>query len=115
MNRSLCVGSIKANNQGDPLVADDNGGLYILVVHRHQVAPPPNVVALTLNELAWRFTRLTFQLSLLITNPDQLGYCIGTRHFKACVGWGSKGHTSVRWVGCCNTWAATRSHRARVF
>jgi hypothetical protein len=54
------------------------------------------VVALALNELAWCFPRLTFQFSLLLTNPDQLGDRIGTRYFKACVGWGSKGHTSIR-------------------
>src|ERR1035438_7546556 len=61
----------------DPAVIKPYGGLRLFFPNREQVAPSPEVVALTLDELPRCFSRLPTEFRLLSTDPTELGHCIG--------------------------------------
>ena len=72
-----------AHGERDPAVIEADGGLRLLFLDRQQVAPSPEVMALTLDELARCLPRLATQLRLLVPDPAELGYRIGAGHLKA--------------------------------
>src|ERR1019366_5531210 len=82
----------------DPAVIKAYGGLRLFLPNREQIAPSPQVVALTLDELPRCFPRLPTQLRLLITDPTELGHRIGAGHLRARPLRGYKRDATARWV-----------------
>src|SRR2546427_4794002 len=87
-----------AHRERDVAMAEADGGLRLLFAHREQVTPAPEIVALTLHELARCLPRLLTQLGLLITYPTELGYRIGASHLGARSPGCDKCHASARRV-----------------
>ncbi len=58
-------------------------GLYVLLNNGKQIAPPPQIVALSLDKLARCFPGLPEQFRLLVPDPADLGCRIGPGHFRA--------------------------------
>src|ERR1700693_6101905 len=82
----------------DPAVIKPYGGLRLFFPDREQIAPSPEVVALTLDELPTCFPRLPTQLRLLISDPTELGHCIGAGHLGARPPRGNKRDAAARRV-----------------
>src|SRR6266852_5236549 len=95
---TLRPAATRAYRERDTAMAEADGGLRLLFPHREQVAPAPEIMALTLNELAGCLPRLLTQLSLLITYPSELGYRIGASHLGSRSPGCDKRHASTRRV-----------------
>jgi hypothetical protein len=87
-----------AHRECDLAVAEADRGLGVLFNDGQKVAPAPEIMALTLNELARCLARLLTQLNLLITYPSELGYRIGASHLRARAPGCDKRHASARRV-----------------
>src|SRR6516165_4814147 len=84
-----------AHGKRDAAVTEAHGGLGLFFLHRQQVAPSPEVMALTLDELTGCLPCLPPQLRLLIPYPTQLGCRVSAGHFRARTLWGDQRDSSV--------------------
>src|SRR5262245_49111029 len=79
--RPTTVGPYSKRNRA---MAEPDRGLAVSFSHREQVASPPQVVTLTLDELPWCLPRLRTELRLLVSDPPELGHGIGAGHLGPC-------------------------------
>ena len=93
-------GAIAALTHGehDRAMTETDGGLCLFLSDGQQVAPSPEVMALTLDELPRRFSRLASHLRLLVLYPSELGDRIATGYLAARPVWGDKRHAPARRV-----------------
>src|SRR5205085_2441241 len=59
------------DGERDFAVTKPHGGLRLFFPHGEQIAPSPEIMALSLHELTGSFPRLPTQHRLLITNPTE--------------------------------------------
>jgi len=69
--RPLPGTTARPDNQGDTLMVETDRGLGLLILDRHQMSPPPEIMALALDKPARRFPGLARQPPLLLADPAE--------------------------------------------
>ena len=72
-----------AHDEHDPAVAEAYGGLGVFFSDGEQIAPSPEVVALTVQKFTRRFSCLIPEMLLLLFNPYQLRDYKGAKCIQA--------------------------------
>ena len=91
----VCAG---ADGQGDAFVVERYGGFCVPFGEGQQMPPPPQVVALAFDELAWGLPCLAKQFGLLRPYPAQFGDGVGPGHFQACFEGHCQRDVAFRWM-----------------
>src|SRR6185437_11525145 len=77
-------------------MVQSDGWSIVAIKDCEKVAAAPQIMAFTLNKLAWRFSRLASQRRLLLANPAQFRDCIRSGYFNTRCEWRSQCHAPAR-------------------
>lgn len=88
----------RADEQRDLAVVELQAGLRVRLDHRKQIASPPKVMALPLDELPRCLPGLRLQLGLLVANPAELGDHVGAGDFQPGGGRRDQGDVAGGWM-----------------